>query len=135
MPRIRSIHPDICISSTMAVLSAHLERTFTRLWTHCDDEGRCKDNPRLIKAAIYPLHDEQTFEVVDAELSQLELAGLLYRYKDEEEGQAYIQIRSWDQYQKPQKPTPSKHPAPIGLPEQSRIFPEEYAVGEGEGEE
>jgi hypothetical protein len=71
MARIRSVHPDICISETMAVVSAELERTFVRLWTHCDDHGRCQDNVHLIKAGIYPLHLDVTPERLDEELDGL----------------------------------------------------------------
>ena len=62
MARIRSVHPDICTSETMAGLDAELERTFVRLWTHCDDFGKCFDNVRLIKAAYLPVarrHDRR----------------------------------------------------------------------------
>lgn len=131
MPRIRSVHPDICISARMASLPAALERTFTRLWTHCDDGGRCLDNPRLIKAAIYPLHDEQTWEVVNDELSMLEEAGLVVRY--EADGIAAIQVRSWDEYQHPQRPSPSKLPPPP-LVDISRTPRVQLHAGVGEGE-
>lgn len=143
MARIRSVHPDICVSETMAGLCAELERTFVRLWTHCDDEGRCKDNPRLIKAAIYPLHDKVDVAVLDAELDELWAAGILVRY--EVAGDRFIQVTSWSEFQKPQRPTPSKYPPPpnpSALPQ--RKVAEEYAsdtrglhagveVGEGVG--
>lgn len=112
MARIRSVHPDICQSETMAALDARLERTFVRLWTHCDDEGRCEDRPKIIKAAIYPEHDGQTPEIIDAELAMLAEDNLLIRY--ESGGKRYIQVRSWHKYQKPQKKRPSKYPPPIG---------------------
>lgn len=109
MARIRSVHPDICLSETMANLDALYERTFVRLWTHCDDHGRCVDNPRLIKAAIYPLHDEMTPEALDDELEVLCKAGLLVRY--EVAGRPLIQVTSWDEFQHPNRPKPSKLPA------------------------
>lgn len=110
MARIRSVHPDICASQTLAQLPAHLERTFVRFWTHCDDHGRCEDRPRLIKAGIYPEHDEITWERLDGELWELDAAGLIIRY--ESGGKAYIAVCSWSEYQHPQKPRPSKFPPP-----------------------
>ncbi len=110
MPRIRSVHPDLCESDTMAGLTPALERTFVRLWTHCDDEGRCEDRPRIIKAGIYPVHDDMTWQCIDAELTELHNANLLVRY--EVDGKSYIAIRSWGEYQHPQRPRPSKYPAP-----------------------
>jgi hypothetical protein len=108
--RIRSVHPDICGSDTMATLPAELERTFVRLWTHCDDEGRCEDRPRIIKAGIYPVHDEMTWQRIDAELTELHNAGLIVRY--EASGKRYIAVKSWHEYQHPQRPRKSDHPTP-----------------------
>jgi hypothetical protein len=109
MGRIRSVHPDICVSEPMAGLPAELERTFIRLWTHCDDDGRCADSSKLIKAAIYPLHDEITFERLDYELDLLAEAGLIWRY--EVRAKRYIEVCSWGEYQHPQRPRKSKIPA------------------------
>lgn len=108
--RIRSVHPQLCSSEDMAQLPAEVERTFIRLWTHCDDEGRAKDNPRLVKAAIYPLHDDMTVEVVDEHLSFLEQRGHIVRY--ETEGDRFLEVIHWETYQRPQKKVPSKFPAP-----------------------
>jgi len=110
MARIRSVHPDICVSDTLAGLDAELERTFVRLWTHCDDEGRCRDNPKLIKAALYPLHDDVTWERLDVELDCLDAKGLIVRY--EVAGQRYLAVRSWGEYQHPQRAKASNIPPP-----------------------
>lgn len=140
MPRIRSVHPDICVSETMANLPANLERTFVRLWTHCDDEGRCEDRPRIIKAAIYPLHDDMTWEAVSDDLDGLVEAGLVVRYSVE--GRGYVQICGWDEYQHPQRPRPSEYPnvdradGPIREPSAKRRVhvPDVHVSGEGDGE-
>lgn len=110
MARIRSVKPEICESETMARLSAEVERTFVRLWTHCDDHGRCKDDPRLIVAALFPLHDDMTADVVDRHLTQLEDAGVIVRYSVG--GKRFLACTSWSEHQHPQKPRPSKFPAP-----------------------
>lgn len=116
MARIRSVHPDICVSASMAELPANLERTFVRLWTHCDDEGRCIDEPRLIKAALYPLHDDITADMLDDELNELAEAGKVIRYVAEGKRVLTVRPDSWCEYQKPQRPTRSKLP---GLPDSS----------------
>lgn len=112
MARIRSVHPDICLDETLAEVSARAERTFVRLWTHLDDEGRCKDNVRLLKAALYPLHDDMTTSEVEADLIELADAGLIWRY--EVDGVALICTKpsSWGDRQKPRHPMPSKFGAP-----------------------
>lgn len=111
MARIRSVHPDICASESMALLPAEVERTYVRLWTHMDDQGRCVDNVKLIKAAIFPLHDEVTLEVVDLHLDRLVAGQHLIAY--EVDGRALLQVREWGKYQHPQRPTKEKLPAPV----------------------
>jgi hypothetical protein len=145
--RIRSVHPDICVSETMAELPAELERTFVRLWTHCDDYGRCVHNPRLIKAALYPLHDCVTATQIESELMDLEERGLIASY--EVDGITYLYVRSWSEYQHPQRRSKSRCPvppdaseqsdegsanAPRGFAEDDASSPPDWARGEGVGE-
>lgn len=143
MARIRSVHPGICSSEDMVDMPAEVERTYVRLWTHCDDDGRAKDNPRLIKAALFPLLDDMTAEVIDEHLDELAKRDLIVRY--EVEGVRYLSIPSWERWQKPQKKRPSLLPAPSETPtgdvrEQSRTdtgtVEDESGpvVGGGEGE-
>lgn len=122
----------------MASLSAELERTFVRLWTHCDDEGRCEDRIKLLKAALYPLHDDITPESLHQEMTSLQRAGVIIRYSEGEN--RYIQVVSWGEYQHPQKPRPSKYPAPpVELLERARkrtgqvVKKHASGVGVGEG--
>jgi hypothetical protein len=115
----------------MAGISAEVERTFVRLWTHCDDYGRCVDNPKLLKAALYPLHDDVTAEQIDNELEELFVAGKIIRY--EGEGRALIAVPSWGEFQKPQRPTKSKFPEPSAS--STRAFREPSANGGANGHE
>lgn len=108
--RIRSVHPKICESEDLIDLPAEIERTYVRLWTHCDDEGRAKDNPLLIKAAIFPLHEDMSAEVVDRHLAELSRRGLILRYLVA--GKRYLAVVKWAEYQKPQKKRPSVLPEP-----------------------
>jgi len=137
MARIRSVHPDICLSETMASLDAGLERTFVRLWTHCDDHGRCVDNPLLIKAAIYPLHELIDADELDDELGRLQTAGLIVRY--EVAGKRLIQVTSWDEFQHPNRPKPSKlAPVPVASLQMhgaSVLEQDVCTLGEGEATE
>lgn len=112
MPRIRSVHPDICDDETMSMVSANAERTFIRLWTHLDDDGRGVDNPKLWKGKLYPLHDDVTASHVDADLNELASHGLIIRY--EVDGKRYLCAKpsTWKKFQKPQRPTKSKLPPP-----------------------
>lgn len=92
----------------MALLPAEIERTYVRLWTHCDDHGRCVDNVKLIKAAIYPLHDDMTVEVVDEHIDRLVTGRHLIGYQID--GRKYLQVREWTKYQHPQRARSSPIP-------------------------
>ncbi len=107
MARIRSVHPNICESVSMTRVSARAERTFVRLWTYCDDEGRAKADRKLLKAALYPLHDDMTADEVQADIDELAAEGLIVLYRDVR-GVDLLTVPSWSLYQKPQRPTPSK---------------------------
>lgn len=131
MPRIRSIHPDICDDEVLADVSAYAERTFLRLWTHLDDKGRGIDNAKLWKGKLYPLHDDVTSDRVERDLAELTARGLLIRY--EVEGKRYLCAKpsAWAKYQRPQHPTPSRLPEPsVDL-----MSPQAGGVGSGVGEE
>lgn len=113
MPRIRSVHPEICDSEELAQISAAAERTYVRLWTHLDDEGRIADRPKVLAARLYPVHDDVGPAEVDHDLEELATAGLVIRYQVD--GAAYLAVRgSWDRWQRPQNPKPSAIPPPPG---------------------
>lgn len=115
----------------MAQLSPEGERCFWRLQTHCDDEGRCENNPRLINAALFPLNDDTSPGMVELWVKEMERVGLVVRYSVD--GRHYLQVIGFDKFQKPRHPTPSKIPAP---PEGYGVSPEDDGVpphGEGVG--
>lgn len=138
MPRIRSIHPDACKSGKLALCSPEAERCYWRLQTHCDDEGRCEDHPRLIWAALFPLHETVTPDDVDRWLEELHASGLIERYMAN--GDTFLAIAKWDVYQHPNRPTPSRLPAPRASThgaggEESVSDQTPFTPGEGEGVE
>jgi hypothetical protein len=108
MARIRTIKPEFFTSLTIADLPAVETRlTFIGLWTHVDDEGRCVDDARLVKAAIWPL-DDRTSHDVELDLKALSEASLITRYKVGE--RSFIQVTNWREHQKINRPTRSKFP-------------------------
>lgn len=129
MARIRSIHPDSCVSATLAQLTGSEERTFWRLLTHCDDEGRARADWRLVKASIYPLHDDMTPEMVGYEISRMAELGLLVLYACG--GKDYLQVTSWHEYQHPKKAAPSKLPPPP--PTSSPLVPHQFPTSSPPG--
>jgi hypothetical protein len=108
MARMRTIKPEACTSESLARLPRGIRWTFACLWTHCDDDGRALRNSRLIKAAIYPLDDEMTPDIVASDLAELEAVGAVCFY--EVDGREYLHIPSWSEHQHPNRPVPSKLP-------------------------
>lgn len=110
MARIRTVKPEFFTSLTVTRVSLGARLTFIGLWTYCDDEGRGRDEPRLVKAALWPLDDGVSADTVDAHLTELSAARLIERY--EVEGAHYIAIRNWGEHQKIDRPRTSIIPAP-----------------------
>jgi hypothetical protein len=107
--RIRSIKPEFFTSLTIATLDLPARLTFIGLWTHCDDEGRCVDDARLIKAAIWPL-DDRTAADVEKDLGALSESSLITRY--EVAGRRYLAVCGWAEHQRINRATKSKYPSP-----------------------
>ena len=109
MARIRSIKPDAFESDTLSQVPRGVRWTFAGLWTYCDDDGRGRDNLRLIQAALYPLDADVTLDVVADDLKQLESVGAICRYVAD--GRDYLHIPAWVEHQRVSHPTPSKLPS------------------------
>ena len=122
MARIRTIKPDAFKSYSLAQVSRGLRWTFAGLWTYADDDGRGRDDIRLIKAELYPLDDEVSLSILSDDLAQLEKVGCICRY--EVDGRSYFHVPGWD-HQKISHPTPSKiPPCPGHSPADSGMIPE-----------
>jgi len=116
--RIRTIKPEFFTSLTIADLTPEQRLTFIGLWTNVDDEGRCVDDPRLIKAAIWPLDDRTAADIED-DLRALTESSLITRYVFKQK--RYMVVNGWQEHQKINRPTASKLPGP----EQGEIPPPE----------
>lgn len=109
MARIRTIKPEFFTSLTVADLPLTARLTFIGLWTHVDDEGRCVDDARLIKAAVWPLDDRTAFDV-ETDLKALTESSLITRYVVNEK--RYMAVTNWREHQRINRPTPSNLPGP-----------------------
>jgi len=127
MARIRTVKPSFFSSLTVSTLPVTARLTFIGLWTYVDDEGRGLDEPRLVKAAVWPLDDKHTASKVEADLTRLADAGLIHRYTISDKH--FLQIRSWNEHQRISHPATSDYPPPPedsgGTPEDSANTPEE----------
>lgn len=127
MARIRSLKPEFCSSETIASLEYRTRLHFAMLWTYADDAGRGVDNPRLIKAALWPLDDDITPDEIATMQGELESRKLIGRY--EVDGRQYFVVTNFGEHQHPSKPQPSKLPDPSeGVPSS---FPDPSGNGSG----
>lgn len=109
MARIRTIKPEFFTSLTISDLPLTARLTFIGLWTHADDSGRCVDDARLIKAAVWPL-DDRTAADVEVDLQALSERSLIIRYALNRK--RYLAVTGWSEHQRINRPTKSKFPAP-----------------------
>ena len=108
MARIRTIKPSFFTSTTVAELPIEVRLTFIGLWTHVDDEGRAVDDPRLVKAAIWPLDDRRNATAIEKDLAILAKRGLIERYTHD--GHRYLRVRTWKEHQRINRPQESRLP-------------------------
>ena len=114
MARIRTIKPEFFTSLTIGDLSFEQRLTFIGLWTHVDDTGRCVDEARLIRGALWSVDDRPVPDVED-DLRVLAEAELIQRYTVR--NRRYLVVAGWVEHQKINRPTPSKWPPPeMGTP-------------------
>jgi hypothetical protein len=114
MARIRTIKPEFFTSLTVASLRIETRLTFVGLWTHVDDYGRCVDDARLVKAALWPL-DDRVASDVEEDLAELAEAGLIVRYRAGR--RTYLAVTGWAEHQKVSHPSKSRIPAPPDAPD------------------
>lgn len=110
MARIRTIKPAFFRSEDVSALSFRARLTWIGLWTYVDDEGRGRDDARLIKGELWPLEDEVTWQEVERDLMELSRSGHVLRY--EVSNRHFLSIPTWADHQVISRPTKSKLPAP-----------------------
>ncbi len=108
MARIRTVKPSMFSSLTVTSWPLEVRWTFVGLPTYMDDAGRALDEPRLVKAELWPMDDRITPKRVDEFLTAIAESGPLCRYKVS--GQAYMHITSWREHQRVNRPSPSRIP-------------------------
>lgn len=140
MARIRTVKPGFFTSRSIAALPDDTTRlAFIGIWGYVDDHGRGVDDPRLVKAAVFPLDDRQTPRKVDAILATLAAHGKIVRYTVN--GERYFEVSNWPAHQRVNRPTPSVLPSrhEQGAFTEDSVKPPavdtEDSLGEGKGRE
>lgn len=135
--RIRSIWPSFWTSLTLAELTREQRLCFIALWNYADDEGRERCDYRLLKSALFPLDEDVTPATLQEWVATMAAHDLLTVYGTG--GKTFYAIRSWNEFQHPNKPKKSQFPPPnVGGTSEERprnvrgTYP---SLREGKGEE
>ena len=108
----RIIKESICTSANLDGLSWAEEVFFYRIIVNCDDFGRCDGRPTVLRAKCFPLKLSQVSEShIKKWIDTLIRHELIYLY--EITGQAYLQVKTWDNHQQIRAKR-SKYPDPNG---------------------
>lgn len=106
--RIRTIKPQFWTDIKIQKRSLSARLTFIGLWNFADDAGYFQAEPRLIKAALYPVDDSFTVDNVSEALSELSVNAHIKLY--ESHGEKYGYIPNFTKHQRINRPTPSVFP-------------------------
>ncbi|MFJ7176456.1 hypothetical protein ACIQXA_08610 [Streptomyces massasporeus] len=111
MARIRSIKPEFFTSLTIAEQPLSARLTFIGLWTYVDDNGVGQADPRLIRAAIWPLEEApDILQRTRKDLRSLQEGRLITLY--EASGRPLVYVNSWTEHQKVSHPRKPRFPTP-----------------------
>lgn len=121
MARIRTIKPEYWSNEKVMNCSRSARLLFIGLWNFADDDGRCIDSAKTIKAQILPGDDDVNSEMVRGMIDELSANDLVQKY--EVDGRAYLQITGWN-HQKIDKPKPSKLPPPDSTNDRRSVAPD-----------
>jgi hypothetical protein len=127
----RPLPVDLFTDEHLIELPLLVKWTAVGLRQYADDQGREQVNSRLLKAAIWPLHEEVTPQVIDDHLLLLDEIGYIGIYASS--GRNLYSMASWVVVSHP-KPSRFPAPPPDLFRNASGSFPESFSAGEREGE-
>ena len=110
MARKRMLSPDIWESESFSSLSDLAKIVFISLISHADDEGRGKASAGFVKSMTFP-YDEGK-RVTDISKALQEIAQKMSVRVYNVNGSEYYCLTNWTAWQKIDKPSKSKLPAP-----------------------
>jgi hypothetical protein len=111
MARIRMVKPEFFDDPQVGELSPLARLFFIGLWTQADREGRLIDDPRRLKARLFPFDDVD----VDKLATELHQKDMIRRYKTRQavdkhgeplKNTAFIWIRKFTLHQRPHPKEP-----------------------------
>ncbi len=96
----RMLYNTISKSMDVNKLSTPAALLFTWMISHADDDGKIRGETEYIKGTVVPMK-KWTFKQVEKQLEEIEKAGLVYRWTENE--MVIIEFVQWNRYQYIQK--------------------------------
>lgn len=108
MARKRMIDPNIWQSEDFSRLSTLGKLVFIGLFSLADDDGKGRCNPVYLKSTLFPYEEGIRSADIDKTLSEIgsNMSVILYSC----DGSSYYWLYNWHDWQKIDKPSPSKIP-------------------------
>ena len=116
MARIRTVKPEFWTDEDLSSISETAQLMAIGLLNLADDEGYFKSNPKLIKAALFPLRD--TSMSIHGAISELSSVGYITCFSGLD-GKDYARVTNFTSHQKINRPSPSKIKGLIDFSEDS----------------
>lgn len=110
MARKRMISPEIWESQNFSQLSDVAKIVFISLFSHADDEGRGRADSTFVKNITFPYDENRRVADIKQALSEIALRMSVQFYSVN--GIEYYFMKNWERWQKVEKPSKSKFPAP-----------------------
>ena len=105
MERKRVIDPKFWTDDKIIELESEQKLLYLGMMNHSDDRGIHKNNPKVLKAEIFPAEDNITSQLVEEYIKVLLTSQLLLISKDGR----LLRFANWDIYQKIQHKTKSRY--------------------------
>ena len=129
MARQRFIWPDIWKDPVFGRLTPEEKVFFIACFSLADDEGRLLADAASLRGEMFRFNDYSLNRVAKVRDSVVAKVDSVHLYIAQ--GQEYIALLRWDDYQKPKYPTPSKIPPPFlqDSPKPSGTLGEDSSMG------
>jgi len=119
MARIRTIKPEFPEDEVIGQCSRNARLLFILIWTRCDDFGRFRASPTLLRSQLFPYDEDLTPQDIAAWLAELSAVGKVHLYEVDE--QAYGEVTSWSKHQRIDNAGKPICPPPAGTRELRRL--------------
>ncbi len=133
--RIRTVKPEFFTNEDVQSVPAEVRYTLIGLFFYADDYGRAPANLALMRSSVFPLDAGLTLDTLEEHLLALaEAQHPLIRLYDVD-GRSYLEVADWAYWQRIDRPTDSRLPAPpsrvLASPREPSHPEVKVLVGEG----